>query len=230
MSRLEHAKLFVAASLIALILEVLGRTYRFRVVHGADNLDRLVAGGQPAVIAFWHEAQFLLAYYLRKALVRRGIRLSGMSSHSRDGELGAKLARMLGIEIVRGSSSRGGTRGLRDLYRTVARNKCSPLLTPDGPRGPAYEFKTGGVVLAQVADVPIVSFSVAADRCWRIGSWDRMIIPNPFSRITIVVGEPFAVPRGLDQDEMERHRLEIEQRMRDQLQQAKEAGAMRNDE
>ena len=104
----------------------------------------------------------------------------------------------------------------------MARKNCSPLLAPDGPRGPAYEFKTGGVVLAQVADVPIVPFSFAVDRCWRIGSWDRMIIPKPFSRIAIVVGEPFAVPRGLDQDELERHRLQIEQRMRDQLRQARE--------
>jgi len=222
MGRLEHAKLFVAAVLIALISEILGWTYRIRTVHGAGTVDRLVVGGQPAVIAFWHEAQFLVAYHLRKALVRRGVRLSAMSSHSRDGELGAKVGRLLGIEVVRGSSSRGGTRGLRDLYRTVARKNCSPLLAPDGPRGPAYEFKTGGVVLAQVADVPIVPFSFAADRCWRIGSWDRMIIPKPFSRIAIVVGEPFAVPRGLGQDELERYRLQIEQRMRDQLQQARE--------
>ena len=217
MSRFEHAKLWFAATLIAAILHPLGRTYRFSYLDGEERIRTLLDEGQPVVLGFWHDRQFLFAYFLRRTFLRRGFALSAMSSHSRDGELGAKLARLLGVRIVRGSSSRGGTRGLRELYRTVSRSGCSPLLTPDGPRGPAHRFKTGGLVLAQAARVPIVPFSFAARSFWRLRSWDRLIVPKPFTRVLVAVGEPLHVAEGLHDDELEDRRRELERIMREQV-------------
>ena len=140
-----------------------------------------------------------------------------MVSHSRDGELGAKLGHLLGVHIVRGSSSRGGALGLRALYRTVKEHGCSPCLTPDGPRGPAYEFKTGGVVLAQAAKVPVLPICFSTSKCWRLRSWDRTIIPKPFAAIDVSIGEAIDVPRSMSLDEAEAKRAELEAVMQDQL-------------
>jgi lysophospholipid acyltransferase (LPLAT)-like uncharacterized protein len=223
MSRIEHAKLWFAAALIATILHILGWTYRFSYLDGEERVRELLERRKPVVIAFWHDRQFLFAYFLRRTFLRRGFGLAAMSSHSRDGELGAKLGRLFGVRIVRGSSSRGGTRGLRELYRTVARSGCSPLLTPDGPRGPSHRFKTGGLVLAQAARVPIVPFTFAARRSWRLGSWDRLIVPKPFTRVLLAVGEPIDVGAGLHDAELEKRRRHLERVMRDQVEAVEDA-------
>ncbi len=105
------------------------------------------------------------------------------------------LARRLGGEVIRGSSTHTGARALRDYYQLLVKDNVSPVLTPDGPRGPPFKFKPGGILLAQISGRPLLPMAYAASRAWFV-SWDRFVIPWPFARIAIAVGEPVYVPRN----------------------------------
>ena len=173
---------------------------------GAERL----ASARPEVLGVWHAQTQLTAE--RISSDAEGRRLAILASHSNDGELVTRIAAPFGIEIVRGSASRGGSEGLRGLYRATRRG-APPLLMPDGPRGPQHEVKPGAVVLAQMAAVPILPLHFAASRVWRLGSWDRMALPLPFSRVALRVGEPIDVPRRLGGDEIDSWRREVGRRL-----------------
>src|SRR6202142_1074357 len=116
-----------------------------------------------------------------------GVKLGFLISPSVDGEIGAMLVRKVGAEVIRGSSSHTGARGLRDYYQALAHEGISPAITPDGPRGPPWKFKPGAILLAQMSQRPMIPMAYAASRAWKI-QWDRFVIPKPFSRIVIAVG------------------------------------------
>jgi hypothetical protein len=98
----------------------------------------------------------------------------------------------MGYRTIRGSSRRGAERALLALAREVE-GGAHVAVTPDGPRGPAESFAPGALIAAQRSGAPIVLLRAVADRAWRLRSWDRFIIPKPFARITIYVGEPVPV-------------------------------------
>jgi hypothetical protein len=135
-------------------------------------------------------------------------------SRSRDGEWTARLFARLGAETVRGSSSRGGATALRGLVR-AARDGKDLAITPDGPKGPAERVQPGAVWLARLSGRPLLPVAFAARPCVRVGSWDRMIVPLPFSRGAFEYGELLWVPRRASGDELERCRRELEGRIAD---------------
>lgn len=218
-SRRGRFALQAAATLARLLIGGIGRTCRFEVAEGADRVDDLLGRGDgasgaeaPVILCFWHERAILGAHIFRRHLVAHGLDATVMISQSRDGELVSNLARQWGFKHARGSASRGGSAALRALYRAI-RKGSSPVLIPDGPRGPAHRFKTGVAVLSQISGRPILPMAFAANRSWRIRSWDRLFIPKPFSRVALTVGAPYRVPKDLDEDGLERVRLEIESRL-----------------
>jgi hypothetical protein len=184
-----------------------GWSHRRRPRIGWDELKRS-ARDSTVILALWHE-QVLLALEPMSGLVRSGAGLTAMVSQSRDGELATRVARPWGYRVVRGSASRGGQAGLRALYQHLVRNGDSLLMLPDGPRGPRREVKPGVVVLAQTSGVPIQPVGLAASSCWRLRSWDRLVVPRPFATIAIACGERRPVARQLDgkQRQQECHRL-----------------------
>lgn len=193
MTRLDRVKIALAAVLIRGILGLLAATWRWRVAGGSGRLDEILTAGpggapRPVILAYWHSRTALLWPFAKRLLSPR-LPLAILASLSRDGELAARLARPWGLTIFRGSASRGGTAGLRQLYRHL-RKGGSCILAPDGPRGPLHQVKPGVVVLSQMAAEPLVPLGAAADRCWRLRSWDRMVIPKPFATVMLVVGEP----------------------------------------
>ncbi len=192
----------VAAFLLLRLMLVWGRTLRVAAVVGAEPLERLIASGEPALFAFWHNRLYVCGLYLRRLLRERGVKLATLASLSRDGELVTRMALAEGFEVVRGSTSRGGLGGLLQLYRKLARDRVSVITAPDGPRGPAYRAQPGTLMLARLAGAPIVPLAFAAERPWRLRSWDRLILPRPFSRVAIAVGEPLAVAADLPDDEL----------------------------
>ena len=146
----------------------------------------------------------------------QGLKLGFLISPSVDGELPAMIARQLGAQVIRGSSTRTGARALRDYYNLLVRDQVSPVITPDGPRGPRFKFKPGALLLAQIAGRPLLPMAFAASRAWLV-SWDKFVIPWPFARIVIAIGAPVSVPRNLPEGttidslqadmELELHRL-----------------------
>jgi lysophospholipid acyltransferase (LPLAT)-like uncharacterized protein len=132
----------------------------------------------PAVYAFWHRCLLACAWRFRN----HGVTI--LISRSFDGELIARTVERLGFIAIRGSSSRDGSVGLRNLQRAyLAGNYCA--ITADGPRGPSMIAKPGVTQLAKLVDSTVGAFYVHPDKSWQLRSWDRLLIPKPFSRVTV---------------------------------------------
>jgi len=135
-----------------------------------------------------------------------------MISHSRDGEIASQLASRLKIRPIRGSSSEGGRQALAALIEDLKKNQLAGHVL-DGPRGPRGVMKAGLISLAQRTGVPVFPVYVSFSNPWILNSWDRFLIPKPFSRILIRWDEPFVVPAVLSEQEFEEWRLKIERQM-----------------
>ena len=184
----ESKRAWQVAAIVAVgtfIIRTLAITWRYRITN-ADAVRALRAERKPFIFAFWHGQMLPLLWLHRDEDVRIVI-----SSH-RDGEIIARIAERFGYGSIRGSSSRGAARALLGIVRELEDGK-EIAITPDGPRGPAKKFASGGLVAAQRVGVPIVGIAVAARRAWRLKSWDRFMIPKPFSRINVVYTAPTLV-------------------------------------
>lgn len=177
----------VLSLLAAGFLRGLRATLRLRH-HGDGQLRAWEREGKPFILAFWHRHLLLMPY------AYRGRRISVLVSQSRDGELIARTVARLGIDSSRGSSSRGGMAGMRALLRKAA-GGWDIAFTPDGPRGPLREVQPGVILAAAATGLPIQPVAIAASRAKLLRSWDRFLVPLPFSRVHFVYGEPLAVER-----------------------------------
>jgi lysophospholipid acyltransferase (LPLAT)-like uncharacterized protein len=171
----------------AAAVSALGTTLSVRV-DGVDALRPLWHARRPLIYAVWH-ARILVVPWLNARLRRRegARRVCVLASRSRDGELMAEFARRFDLDVVRGSSSRGGVPALRELARTI-RDGHDVAIVPDGPRGPARRLQAGIVSLAATTGAPIVPVGVAARPARRLASWDRFMVPAPFARCAVVFG------------------------------------------
>ena len=168
-------------------IRLLAASVRIRC-HGDAEQRRREAAGERMILAFWHRHLLLMPYGYR------GRRISVLVSRHRDGELIARTVARLGIDCSRGSTTRGGVAGLRALLRK-ARAGYDLAFTPDGPRGPAGKVQPGVIQAAAATGFPIQPVALAASRCRRLGSWDPLVVPLPFSTVHFVYGEPLAVAR-----------------------------------
>ena len=209
-TRLGSLLITFAGHLTRWLLLGIGASLRIRIIEGREHLDRLQAEPRPVIVSHWHDRTFIAAHFLYRQLHRKGLDLTLLASQSRDGEIVSRMVKTWGIETVRGSTSRGGLRALRSIHRAIVRRGSSPILVPDGPRGPAYEPKAGALVLAQTSGAPILPLGFAARSCWHLRSWDRLIVPKPFSKIAIAIGEPVEMPTQLDSEALEEARLRLE--------------------
>ncbi|MEE8278374.1 MAG: DUF374 domain-containing protein [Thermoanaerobaculia bacterium] len=180
------------------IVGLLKATYRVRVVVGRERFEELLGDGPPAVFVAWHNRSFGCGEAMARRLRDIGGRVGILISRSRDGEIMARMADRRIFAIARGSTSAGGMSGVFRLHKLLVRERLSVTLAPDGPRGPVYECQPGAVVLAKSAAVPIVPMACSADRYWRLRSWDRMLLPKPFARVVVVVGEPLSIAADAD--------------------------------
>jgi lysophospholipid acyltransferase (LPLAT)-like uncharacterized protein len=204
-------RMAVGAPLVRALVTALGRSYRIVVRENHELVERLREARESAIFCFWHNRIINGSLYLRDELAFKGYLLNVLISRSRDGEMIARAIEAWGGRATRGSSSRGGSRALRELRRFFAGQSGGVVTTPDGPRGPVERVQPGTIVLAQLTGVPIYPLSCSAERAWRLDSWDGFIVPKPFSRVAISVHEPIRVPRELDEREREEARLHVEQ-------------------
>ena len=167
------------------LLQIWARTLRFEIedragVVGAPPNERYIG-------ALWHNRLLLFPFVLKRYLPER--RGAALISASRDGALLADLVERFGFEVVRGSSSRQGASAIRQLAEVIANGK-DVVITPDGPRGPAYELGQGIIFLAQQSGAEVVPINMEYSGCWRVKSWDRFILPGHFQECA-----PFSVRR-----------------------------------
>lgn len=183
-------------------------TGRIVTVCGVEHLQAALAEAPSLVPCFWHQHQGFCAKYLLEQRAR-GLAVGWLISPSVDGELGAMLVRRVGGRVIRGSSTHTGARALRDYYRALVQENVSPVITPDGPRGPRFKFKPGAILLAQMSRRPILPMAYAASRAWLV-KWDKFVIPWPFARIAIAIGPPRYVPRVIDAAQIVRLQVEMQ--------------------
>ena len=177
-------------------------------VEGVEHLEAALQKAPSLVPCYWHQHQGFCAKYLLDER-RRGFAVGWLISPSVDGEIGVMLVRRVGGSVIRGSSSHTGARALRDYYVALVQENISPVITPDGPRGPRFKFKPGAILLAQMSGRPMLPMAYAASRASLI-KWDKFVLPWPGSRIVIAIGPPRYVPRVLDAAHMERLQREME--------------------
>jgi len=189
--------------LIKLLLYSLWASCKVVRIEGEQHFESLRETGKSFIPCFWHQQVIFCSWYMRR-LIKKGFNIGFLISPSVDGEIPASIARSWGAaEVIRGSKTRSGAQTLRDMYQLVVKRGICPVTTSDGPQGPVYKFKKGDLVLSQFTQAPLVPVSYAASSFWRANSWDRFVIPKPFSRIAISVGEPFAVERSMHIDDFE---------------------------
>lgn len=205
--RVVGAKTAVARA----VYTALAASCRFSWVEGGDAIERLWRESGAAILCLWHSRILGCTRFIDLELARRSFPVHAMVSRSEDGELIARLIESLGGETARGSSSRGGSAALRQLARSLRRPPGVAVTTPDGPLGPARQVQPGTVLLAQLSGVPILPMSYAASRSWRLSSWDRFVVPQPFSRLAVAIGRELRVEPDTDEAGRERLRQELEE-------------------
>ncbi|MBV6417080.1 MAG: hypothetical protein CMLOHMNK_01716 [Steroidobacteraceae bacterium] len=210
---------FVVPPGAALIRAVWRMARRPRVI-GAEHLDAALAMAPSFIPVLWHQHQLFCAKWLLEQHPR--VTAGFLISPSVDGEIGAMLVDRFGGVAVRGSSTHTGARALRDYYEALVKRGVSPLITPDGPRGPRFEFKPGAILLAQMSGRPMLPMAYAASRAI-LFHWDRFVIPLPFARIVIAIGAPRRVPRTLDAAGMRQWQQDMAAELKGQFARAREA-------
>lgn len=212
MFQLSFSSLRIAAvgCVGALILWAIRKTLSVqRVGLDGDNLNW--PEGSPRIIAVWHGQQLLMPWVYLDAPTGGGIRkpFTALISKSGDGRMIAEAMRRLGVSSVAGSSSRGGREALFLLTKQLKQGSHIAI-TPDGPKGPRHKLKQGVLRIAQLSGAPIHGAALAGSNVWQFGSWDGMILPKPFSRITIVMGPALFVRRDASTEELEALSVHLE--------------------
>jgi lysophospholipid acyltransferase (LPLAT)-like uncharacterized protein len=157
----------------------------------------------PVIFVFWHRAVFSATWFWRDR------QIAVMTSSSFDGEYIARIIEKFGYRAVRGSSSRGAVRALLGMHTEIEQGR-SVAFTIDGPRGPVYVAKPGPVLLARNTGVPLHCFYIAVEKAWTLNSWDRFVIPKPFSRALVRIGKAIRVPPDTDSAAHERIQAEMQ--------------------
>lgn len=207
--KLDGVLLKIVPPFTALLIKILMLTCRVVQVRGEKgDREALARSSGAAVYTTWHQRMPYFSHYFRSRKIT--ILISG----SRDGEYAARIAVWLGFNNVRGSSTRGGTKALRDLIRMIKDGGRGGFLA-DGPQGPARIAKIGAVLAAREAQAPIIPVVWGADRGWTFNSWDRFLVPKPFAKISVCFGEPLWVPRKAGLRELEPYRQLVEERLND---------------
>jgi hypothetical protein len=195
--------LAVVPRVVWALLGLLGLTWRFEVIAEEGLTPLLLGRGAGArIFCFWHQCVLPCAIYFRTT----GATI--LISRSFDGELITRILNLFGFHAVRGSSSRGAREGLLGLKNVIESGKPA-IFTADGPRGPIYQTKMGPIKLAQMTGAPIGVFHLEPERAWALRSWDRFLIPKPFTRIVVSWAQWTHVPTDLSADEFEPRREEL---------------------
>ena len=207
--RTHPVVLAVLTRLAAVLMRGLFRSLRVTYV-GREVLDRLIQQeGKRVLVAFWHGRLLMMPF---GPFGNPHVPWAIMVSRHPDGEYISRVAEHLGIYSVRGSARRGGPQALLGMVR-ASRRGYHLGITPDGPLGPREQVKRGTIELARLTDTPIIPVAFAASRGKFLRSWDRFLVPYPFGRGIFVCGEPILVSPKAGDDEVEKARAVLEERL-----------------
>lgn len=190
------------------LIRLLWWTYRKEYIGETNVAEKIIASGDVYAPVYWHQHTFCCLNVMREWL-QRGFKAGFIISASVDGDVPARIARSWGATVVRGSAKHTNALAMRDIQQAM-KNGVSIVSAADGPLGPCYSFKAGVVLMARIGGAPLVPISCAADRAWYLKRWDSFLLPKPFARVVIAIGEPLEVPRTTPMAELEGIRVQIE--------------------
>jgi lysophospholipid acyltransferase (LPLAT)-like uncharacterized protein len=199
----QRIALAVAPRVVSALVWIAGLTWRFEVI-AEEGVIPVVFGQKPGpeIYCFWHQCVLPCTVYFRRS------RAVILISRSFDGELIARILRRFGFDAVRGSSTRGAREGLLGLKQIIESGRTA-IFTADGPLGPIYQTKMGPIKLAQLTGAPIGAFHLEPEHAWTIRSWDRFLVPRPFTRIVVSWAQWTRVPADLAAEDFEPKRQEL---------------------
>jgi lysophospholipid acyltransferase (LPLAT)-like uncharacterized protein len=190
------------------LLQLWVRTLRYEIDDRAGVIGKPV--DQNYIGALWHNRLLIFPFVLRRFFSNR--RGAALISASRDGDLLADAITRFSFDVVRGSSSRLGASAIFQLTDVLASGR-DVVITPDGPRGPAYELGPGIILLAQKSGSAVLPVNMEYSSCWRLKSWDRFILPRPFAKIRVIIGQPHRVRSTNTVADFEAERLRLQDAM-----------------
>jgi len=205
LKRLIYRQIFVYIGLLS--VKIISLSYRVRVIKPEIELNVLKRGQVP-IYASWHQRLFPgITFFARRKPI------SIIISQSKDGELISRIVNLLGWHPVRGSSSRGGKKALREIY-TLSKKGYKIAHIVDGPKGPRNVVKPGLLIISKISGMPIIPTITSAEKKWVFNSWDRFIVPKPFSRVIIRFGDEINVPKNLKGLAFEKKRFSVEETLK----------------
>jgi lysophospholipid acyltransferase (LPLAT)-like uncharacterized protein len=228
-ARSEHGEgfgqrllLWLGVPLATGLVRLAWRSARITRVLGSEHLDAALARQPSCIPVYWHQHHvFCIAWLLRRQR-ELPLRTGFLISPSRDGELGARVVRRLGGHPVRGSSTRTGALAMKELFQALIKEGVSPVINPDGPKGPRFKAKPGAILLAQMSGRELLPMAFHASRA-TLFHWDKFVLPWPFARVAIAVGEPYVVPRGGGEAGIAQAQAELERRLHETYRTARAA-------
>ncbi|MHB8578369.1 MAG: lysophospholipid acyltransferase family protein [Ignavibacteriaceae bacterium] len=185
---------FTGYYLLHFALNILCKSLKFNYTN-KQVIEEMEEQKKNYILAFWH-GSMLPPWYLF-----RNKNFAALTSQSKDGDLLAKILRKWNFNVVRGSSSQGGSVALGILI-DYAKNNLSVALTPDGPRGPFHKFKAGAVITAKKSNLPLVLVAVGIKHKKNLKSWDMFEIPKLFSDVNILFSDPIYIDNNLNHDQV----------------------------
>lgn len=212
----------IASLLLKGLLKLLWSTCRIKTVMGEAHAKQLLQSGKAFIPCYWHQQHIFCSYYLFQ-LQKQGLNLGFLISPSADGEIASRVIESWGARAIRGSATRTGAKAMRDMYNIVCKEGVSPATTSDGPQGPAQKFKPGAIMIAQLTRAPMLPMACAASSAWYLKSWDKFMIPKPFSRIVIAIGEPQSVDKSLGFENLQPQQDNMEKAINQLMTQAQDA-------
>ncbi len=202
---LYELKWNIIGTLGKLVIDLLFSTARIES-EGLEKV-RSVLASEKFILAFWH-SRILLVNYLCK-----GWKGAALVSQSQDGEIIARILQKQGHETIRGSTTRGGVRALATMIRRLKEKARPAVIIPDGPQGPRFKVQPGIITLAKKTGYPIIPISYSAERVKIFASWDRFMLPWPFTKCRVIYGYPLYVPENSDKDMEEACRIRLEKEL-----------------
>ena len=175
-------------------MRLLALTWRKKAVHG-ERRNELLKGEESCIAVLWHGRMLTAVPQFSDVDARILVSMSG------DGQLAFDLLKRFGYGTLRGSSSKAGSRALREMIGSL-RSSMTVTITPDGPRGPRHSVSRGPAFLARETGLPIVAVGFGVDRAWYLRSWDRFTIPKPFAKVAVSYAEPLRLPKDASDDDL----------------------------
>lgn len=192
------------------IMKLWSLTLRYSV-NGSPGVTPPTIGPEPVIFALWHNRIFTMppiwrhtGGHMRSSVV--------LTSASKDGTTLATAMKMFGLGAIRGSSSRRAVSALIGMKKAL-RDGHDVCVTPDGPKGPRYKLQPGLIKIAQSTGAEIVPIHIRYNSAWRLKTWDRFVIPKPFSRVSVIFDKPVTIPKGISETDFEAQALSLEKHL-----------------